>query len=434
MARGYGSTKEILRGPRSEWHRKEVGRLLRAQLATQMTAVGQKSRGSIRIIAIAAIVTLVVAVPSRADALHAPIALPRDGRLGVSPHPAIIRVPGPANLPGLTSCPTAFEIEVGHLINEERASRGLAPVDLEAHLVEAARLHSQDMAANGYFSHDSQDGRTFADRIEEAGYAWTAAGEIIAAGYASPEDVVQGWMNSSGHRGILLGSSYEHVGVGYAYQAGSPYGHYWTADFGASSAGGQAPAQCGSFSDVPQDYWAYAYIEALREAGLTGGYADGTYRPENPVTRAEMAVFLERGMRGSAYEPPTANGEAFGDISASYWASDWIEQLYSDGITSGCSTSPRQYCPEQVVSRAEMSIFLERAKQWPDISSPQNGSGTIFADVDAAHWAGAWIEELYRDGITGGCSLDPPMYCPRSEVTRGEMAVFLVKAFDLPLP
>lgn len=334
----------------------------------------------------------------------------------------------------LASCPTAFESEVARLINQERANRGLGALSLEAHLLEAAQLHSQDMAENGYFSHRSLDGRSFTDRIEEAGYAWTAAGETIAAGYATPGDVVQGWMDSSGHRGILLSADYKDVGIGHAYQAGSPYGHYWTADFGAASTGTQAPAQCGSFSDVPQDYWAYAYIEALHEAGLTGGYTDGTYRPENAVTRAEMAVFLERGMRGAAYVPPTGKPGSFGDVSTAYWASDWIEQLYFDGITSGCSTAPRRYCPEQEVTRAEMAIFLERARRWPDFSTPPSATGAIFEDVSESHWAADWIEELYQDAITSGCSLDPPMYCPGSDVTRAEMAVFLVKAFDLPLP
>jgi uncharacterized protein YkwD len=331
-------------------------------------------------------------------------------------------------------CPTEFEKEVVRLINEERASRGLGTLSIDVRLLEAARLHSEDMAGNDYFSHTSQDGRSFTQRINDAGYPWRSAGETIAAGYSTPAAVVQGWMNSSGHRAILLGSSYEHVGIGYAYRAGSTYGHYWTGDFASSRDAGEAPAGCGTFSDVPEDHWAFGYIEALALSGITEGYGDGTFRPGNPVTRAEMAVFLERGMRGQAYEPPSANGNVFDDVSQNYWAAAWIEGLYADGITSGCGSTPLRFCPEAQVTRAEMAVFLERAKNWPDVYQPPPAGGTIFQDVPKTYWGASWIECLYADGITSGCASSPLRYCPENAVTRAEMAVFLVRAFEIPLP
>ena len=72
----------------------------------------------------------------------------------------------------------------------------------------------------------------FVDRIEDAGYLWSAAGENIAAGYSTPQAVVTGWMNSAGHRQNILSSAYCDLGVGYAYNRSSTYDHYWTQDFG----------------------------------------------------------------------------------------------------------------------------------------------------------------------------------------------------------
>jgi len=80
-----------------------------------------------------------------------------------------------------------------------------------------------------------------------------------------------------------------------------------------------------------------------------------------------------------------------------------------------------------------MAVFLERAMAWPDATIIPPASGTIFDDVPADHWAAAWIEQLAADGITGGCSSVPPLYCPDNPVTREQMAVFLVRSFELPI-
>jgi Zn-dependent metalloprotease len=193
---------------------------------------------------------------------------------------------------------------------------------------------------------------------------------------------------------------------------------------------------CRTFIDVPDDYWAYQWIEALYDSGITSGCITDPplYCPEATVTRSQMAIFLERGMRGSGYSPPPASGTSFDDVPASHWAAAWIEQLATDGITGGCSASPPLYCPESSVTRAQMAIFLERAMHWPTPFTPPPASGTVFNDVPVDHWAASWIEQLAADGIAEGCSASPPMYCPESPVTRAQMAVFLVRTFNLPMP
>ncbi|GII31715.1 hypothetical protein Pmi06nite_51570 [Planotetraspora mira] len=123
---------------------------------------------------------------------------------------------------------TAVEQEVVRLTNVERAKAGCRPLKANAKLRAAAFGHSADMSAKNYFDHDSKDGRTFVDRIKAAGYSFSAAAENIAKGYSSAAAVVDGWMNSSGHRANILNCTYTEIGVGYA-KAGGPY---WTQDFG----------------------------------------------------------------------------------------------------------------------------------------------------------------------------------------------------------
>jgi hypothetical protein len=125
-----------------------------------------------------------------------------------------------------------FESDVVDLVNVEREAQGLHPLISDENLASAARDHSEDMGLQGYFDHDSLDGRHFYDRIVDAGYAYSYCGENIAAGYSTPEAVVQGWMDSTGHRTNILNPNFCDIGVGYAYIPGSNYGHYWTQDFG----------------------------------------------------------------------------------------------------------------------------------------------------------------------------------------------------------
>jgi len=134
-----------------------------------------------------------------------------------------------------------FESEVLDLVNDERAAHGLHPLSYDHQLAEAARDHSEDMAIQDYFSHTSLDGRIPNDRISDAGYSYNTYGENIAAGYRTPEAAMNGWMTSPGHRANILGVNFCDIGVGYAYQAGSEYGHYWTQNFGRKRGVGTCP-------------------------------------------------------------------------------------------------------------------------------------------------------------------------------------------------
>ena len=183
-----------------------------------------------------------------------------------------------------------------------------------------------------------------------------------------------------------------------------------------------------TFSDVPSDYWAASYIDKIYQAGITTGCGGKYYCPEGYVTRAEMAVFLERGMRGSGFQPSDVWYNYFVDVPVSYWAAFWIQQLYMDGITNGCG--PGYYCPDYYVTRAEMAIFLLRAMYGASYM-PSDVWWNYFADVPVNYWAAFWVQALYDEKVTGGCATNPLRYCPDQYVTRAEMAVFLSRAFGL---
>jgi hypothetical protein len=137
-----------------------------------------------------------------------------------------------------------FESDVIELVNIEREARNLHPLSYNQELTVAARRHSQDMGDRNYFNHTTPppDEIEFYERITDAGYDYRNCGENIAAGLATPEAVVDGWMNSDGHRANILDPDYCDIGVGYATANGSDFYHYWTQDFGRRAGVTQCPA------------------------------------------------------------------------------------------------------------------------------------------------------------------------------------------------
>ena len=129
------------------------------------------------------------------------------------------------------------DLSVEVRINEIRDQFSMPRFSNSEKITQAALRHSKDMADNNFFSHTGSDGSNTGDRLEDACYKWWAYGEIIAAGYTTPASVVDAWMGSSGHRGIILDPQYTEFGAGYAYKSSSRYKHYWTVDFGLPEPG-----------------------------------------------------------------------------------------------------------------------------------------------------------------------------------------------------
>jgi len=188
-----------------------------------------------------------------------------------------------------------------------------------------------------------------------------------------------------------------------------------------------------------EDVWYYEWVEALADEGVAIGCRMEKYNvvgqeialeffcPKNPVTRAEAAVFLELALHGHGYWPPAPIGR-FMDVPTDHWAAGWIEQLVSDGVSSGCGEN--LFCPDELVSRAQLAVMVGKTIFSSHTSAPQETTGTMFVDVDSDDWAAEWIQQLAGEGIISGCRVGE--YCPDEAVSRAELAVMLVKAFNIP--
>ncbi len=130
------------------------------------------------------------------------------------------------NIPEQDTSVLNYEKEVVRLVNKERSSRGLATLTLDWQLSRVARYKSQDMHDKGYFSHTSPTYGSPFDMISAFGIKYRSAGENIAKGQRTPQEVVNAWMNSSGHRANILNASFTKIGVGYVAN-----GNYWTQMF-----------------------------------------------------------------------------------------------------------------------------------------------------------------------------------------------------------
>ena len=140
----------------------------------------------------------------------------------------------------------SVEQQVTDLVNQQRQQHGCAALVLSAQLSAAANAHSQDMALHDLFSHTGSDGSTMVSRVVATGYSYSLLAENLAAGSATAEEVMAGWMNSPGHRANILNCDLHELGVGYYVQMddqsnvrldngqlGGPYRYYWTQDFGS---------------------------------------------------------------------------------------------------------------------------------------------------------------------------------------------------------
>jgi hypothetical protein len=180
-----------------------------------------------------------------------------------------------------------------------------------------------------------------------------------------------------------------------------------------------------TFADTPPSNPFFDFVETIARNQISNGCGGGNYCPSAGVTRAQMAVFLLKSKYGSSYTPPPASGTMFSDVHANAFAAAWIEKLATDGITGGCGGG--KYCPNAVVTRAQMAVFLMRAKHDPGYAPPPPVG--IFADLSLTDPFTPWVEELYNENVTAGCGNGD--YCPNAVNTRAQMAAFLVRTFGL---
>jgi uncharacterized YkwD family protein/spore coat assembly protein SafA len=143
-------------------------------------------------------------------------------------NPAMIYPGQKLNIPNIDNVKN-IEVAVLKIVNEQRHQAGLKPLEMDWELERVARTKSQDMAEKNYFSHQSPTYGSPFDMMKHFGITYKQAGENIASGQRTPQEVMDSWMKSPGHRANILKPDYTHIGVGY-YRGGS-YGHMWTQQF-----------------------------------------------------------------------------------------------------------------------------------------------------------------------------------------------------------
>jgi PKD repeat protein len=189
-----------------------------------------------------------------------------------------------------------------------------------------------------------------------------------------------------------------------------------------------------TFPDVDVGHWACDEILACVDAGIVTGYEDGTYHPEFQVTRDQMAVYIARGLvspSGDAGIPDPEPPPSFPDVAPDFWAYKHIEYAVSQNVVKGYEDGT--YQPDLTVDRGQMAVYVARAMVAPggDAAVPDPVPPATFPDVADTFWAYKHIEYCVEHGVVQGY-LDG-YYHPEGAVTRDQMAVYVARAFALPM-
>ncbi|KAI8057778.1 CAP domain-containing protein [Syncephalis plumigaleata] len=244
------------------------------------------------------------------------------------------------------------------LVNKERVNRGLPPLGPNAALDRAAQRHSDDQAKFKFMEHDGTDGSNPGTRIEEAGYKWEAYRENIAFGQKDEHEVMEEWMNSSGHRKNILYAKVIHLGSAVAYNGDVPY---YTQNFGHDgSKGGLYPPSKPSYADVVK---APAPAPAPK-APETSDYSSYSYSP--------------------APSPPSSYGsdddnkkddDSDNSYSSSYSSSSYSSSSSSSNSSKGSSKHSSGYSTNSYSSSEPSSDDSEsRPTEWTCTKKKSDGT------------------------------------------------------------
>jgi PKD repeat protein len=219
---------------------------------------------------------------------------------------------------------------------------------------------------------------------------------------------------------------------------------YCTVSLIASNAGGLTAARkphyiLVSFPDVPVQppFWAIEQILACVDAGIVAGYPDGTYGPANTVTRDQMAVYISRALTGSDDKVPTGPATAtFSDVPTDYWAFRYVEYAATQNVVQGYSDGT--YKPTDQVDRGQMAVFIARSIYTPtaarlDLTGYTPPATPTFPDVATTFWAYKYVEYIAQPAIGVTKGYPDGDYHPEYVCTRDQMAVYVARAFKLPI-
>ncbi len=182
-----------------------------------------------------------------------------------------------------------------------------------------------------------------------------------------------------------------------------------------------------AFSDVYQTDPQDPYIHALAGAGIAYGCGAGDFCPQDPILRSYYAVWGLRSLLGALYAPAPAVGLLFDDVAPESYGADFIEDIYERGLMDGCG--PGLFCPLAGIPRGKGAEILLRTLEGPSYEPP--AATGEFADLPAGDPEAPWAEELARRTIDAGCG--GGNFCPGATLSRGDMAVWIVKAYSIPV-
>jgi hypothetical protein len=184
--------------------------------------------------------------------------------------------------------------------------------------------------------------------------------------------------------------------------------------------------QGAQFNDIPSTHPFFTFIGKASARGIIAECGNFNFCPDALVSREQMAILVEKSM--GIFVPPVPAQQTFTDVGPARFSFPFIQDFVARGITAGCAVNPPMYCPDFSVTREQMALFIERAL---GVFNPPAPGQQTFADVPPTLFSFPFIEDFHARGITAGCGTNPLIYCPSSGVTRGQLAVFLVRAFGL---
>jgi len=192
-----------------------------------------------------------------------------------------------------------------------------------------------------------------------------------------------------------------------------------------------------SFIDVPPEQLFYSYIENILHAGITSGCSSDTYCPSSKVSRIQLSKFIclamEKILPGSC--PINICEGIFCDVQPGNPFCPYVENLYKANIISGCTSQPRCYCPLSSAQRQTIAAIVCKSMDAvnPNSCDPDSICQGIFQDVQSNNIFCTYIEALYHHYVISGCSSSPLLFCPSLDVSRDQMAKFIVNGFGFSL-
>jgi len=294
------------------------------------------------------------------------------------------------------------------MINSTRLVHGRSILRVTPGLRTVARSWANTLRSLGYLAHNPNLSSTISNSVTGS---WQGAGENVGYGYSVPS-LFDAFMSSPSHRGNILSSDWEYIGVGVA--TGSPM---WTShEFLSSSASLSTVSDpYHSFVDVCGTNPFFVEIEWMADQDISNGYSDGSYRPMDVVTRQSMSAFMYR-MAGSP--AGTFPDPGFTDVQPGAPFRREIAWMASTGITTGYEDGT--FRPGGQVSREAMSAFMYRLEDPPGGASYADPG---FTDVSPNHFFAQEIAWMASAGITNGYADDT--YRPGAPVSRQAMSAFM---------